>query len=416
MAALDLDCSHAICIPACNEDHGFQRTLESLVQVAGAPQALIIIVVNGADDSSDDVHAGNQLFLEWIRGLLQLPSRPWALAHWEELNILLVDHASPGLRLPARQGVGLARKIASDIALMLYAEGKIRSPWMGCTDADVELPADYLTSLPSESEPFAAALYPFVHMLEGDASQQQAMRLYECFLHYFVLGMRWAGSPYAYHSIGSSFAVHMERYAAVRGFPRRLAAEDFYLLNKLIKQAPLVRLQSGSVRIRGRASDRVPFGTGRALQEIQAKETPYKVYDPRVFAGLGQWIRALSRFAEAPDTVDLAASLEHPTLPKGLLLSALTEQGAIEAAHGAREQARPGKQLRRRLFEWNDAFRSLRLIHLLRDRGLESMELRQALDCAPFIGGELETAPADEAWAALSKEVARGGRETLGLF
>jgi hypothetical protein len=105
--------------------------------------------VNGAEDSPDAVHAGNQLFLDWLRGLLQLPARPWALARWEGLQILLIDRASPGLRLPARQGVGLARKIASDIALMLHAAGKIRSPWMGCTDADVELPPDYLSSLPS---------------------------------------------------------------------------------------------------------------------------------------------------------------------------------------------------------------------------------------------------------------------------
>jgi len=301
------------------------------------------------------------------------------------------------------------------VALMLHAAGKIHSPWMGCTDADVELPEDYLTGLPSGTSPFAAALYPFVHTLEGEPSQQQAMRQYECFLHYFVLGMRWAESPYAYHSIGSSFAVHMERYAAVRGFPRRLAAEDFYLLNKLIKQAPLVRLQSGPVRIRGRASDRVPFGTGRALQEIQATVTPYEVYDPRVFDGLGQWNRALSRFAEAPDRVDLSASLEHPALPKGLLLSALTEQGAIEAALVACEQARPGGHLRRRLFEWNDAFRSLRLIHLLRDGGLASMELDQALAEAPFLGAGLQAGLADDPRAALATEVARGGRDPLGL-
>ena len=95
-------------------------------------------------------------------------------------------------------------------------------------DADVLLPADYLTALPEDDAPYSAALYPFEHTLEGSPAQQTAMQQYECYLHYYVLGLQAAGSPYAYHSIGSSFAVHMDRYAAVHGFPKKLAGHNQY--------------------------------------------------------------------------------------------------------------------------------------------------------------------------------------------
>jgi hypothetical protein len=389
---LDLDCQHAICIPACDEGPRFLETLDSLALLEGAENALLILVVNGAEDSSEGVHAGNRAFLDWIRGVLQIPAQPLVQCGWRGLQILLVDHASPGRLLPARQGVGLARKIASDVALGLSCIGALSSPWMGCTDADVVLPGDYLSRLPAADSPFSAALYPFLHETEGAPGQQQAMRFYECFLHYYVLGMRWAGSPYAYHSIGSSFAVHMERYAAVRGFPRRLAGEDFHLLNKLVKQAPLVQVQSQPIRIRGRESDRVPFGTGRALEQIQGQSDPYRVYDPRVFDGLGTWVRALEAFAQAPSEVDLGAELSSPGLPEGLLQGCLQEQGAIAAALRLSEQAPAGAQLRGRLFEWNDALRSLRLIHLLRDAGLPSLELEEAIAQAPFTPSDASVA------------------------
>ena len=166
---LDLDCSHAICIPACSEDERFLDTLESLRAVEGGDAALVILVVNGAEDSPEAVHDANRLFLEWLRACLRIPSKPIALTRWKGLRILVLDHASSGRRLPAKQGVGLARKIASDLALRWYAKGHIRSPWMCCTDADVELPPDYLTGLPPGDSRYAAVLYPFVHQLEGDA-------------------------------------------------------------------------------------------------------------------------------------------------------------------------------------------------------------------------------------------------------
>jgi len=47
--------------------------------------------------------------------------------------------------------------------------------------------------------------------------------------------LQQAGSPYAYHTIGSAFACRAEAYIAAGGMNRRHAAEDFYFLQQLAK-------------------------------------------------------------------------------------------------------------------------------------------------------------------------------------
>jgi hypothetical protein len=51
------------------------------------------------------------------------------------------------------------------------------------------------------------------------------------------------------------------------------------------------------------------------------------------------------------------------------LVQTLEKLGAFEAAEQASQQV-SGVQLQRRLMEWNDAFRTLKLVHGLRDLGI----------------------------------------------
>lgn len=383
------DWTHAVCIPACNEDASILETLSSIRQADGGSDALLILIVNGSEDAAPGVHEANLGLLELLRSHCGVGSAPIALGNMDGLGVLLIDRASKSRRLPARQGVGLARKIAADIALDLYNRGAISSPWLLCTDADVIVPQDYFTALPPPDTSLSAAVFPFEHTLEGDTAQHRAMRSYESYLHYYMLGLHWAGSPYAMQTIGSLFAIHAERYAAVRGFPKRMAGEDFYLLNKLAKVGPVLPLDAGRVQVRGRHSERVPFGTGAALRQIQVLEESdrdYTVYDPRVFAAVRTWISALREFSEHADISRLNTSLETDSLvPNQGLLRALTKLGAIDAAESASKNTRPGPSLARRLFEWNDAFRTLKLVHLLRDDELASMPLCDALKQAVFL-------------------------------
>ena len=116
----------------------------------------------------------------------------------------------------------------------LYANGQLESPWVRSTDADVWVPPDYWTrTLPSGDG--SALWMAYEHVGEGGESQESAMMEYEIYLHYHSLGLQSAGSPYPFPCIGSTLWIHVEKYAAVRGFPKKEAGEDFYLLNKLAK-------------------------------------------------------------------------------------------------------------------------------------------------------------------------------------
>ena len=59
---------------------------------------------------------------------------------------------------------------------------------------------------------------------------------------------------------------------------------------------------------------------------------------------------------------------------------------AIEAMREAIARSGDGATMRRHFHTWFDAFRTLKLVHALRDAGLPSMPWRQALAEAPFAG------------------------------
>ncbi len=360
---------HVLCIPATQEATSLPDTIRSASQAEEAAQALLVVVVNARETASEEVHRSNEDTLRWLGGQ---GTMRWTQA--EGLDVLVVERASPGRYLPEGQGVGLARKIAGDVALSLIASGTLQTTWIRFTDADVFLPSDFFQRLTRPLHGVSATLMPYTHRLEGPTHQQAAMRRYDAFLSQYTAGLRRAGSPYAYAAIGSLISVNTEAYAAVRGVPKRLAGEDFYLLNKLAKVGSVQQLDGAPVIIRGRLSDRVPFGTGAALGQLMGggpSAKTFRGYDPRVFDGLGLWLSMLRRFAAEPERVSLTTLLDQVDGPIGIALrSAVSELGAVEAAERAREQAR-GPALLRRLMEWNDAFRTLKLIHGMRGAGLD---------------------------------------------
>ena len=167
---------------------------------------------------------------------------------------MIVDCVSQPL--PAKAGVGLARKIGTDIALRLQSTGQVASPWLYQSDADAQLPANYFDERGHNlCDKQGAVVFGHRHY-STDASLTRAVRLYEKHMQYYVTGLAQAGSTYAYPSLGSTIAIHSISYAAVRGYPQRNAAEDFYLLNKIAKVHGVVYLPRTVVSLAARLSDR----------------------------------------------------------------------------------------------------------------------------------------------------------------
>ena len=323
------DYRFVLMIPAFDEPESFlTRTLPP-----DARDVLVILVANVPDKVAPSDPA-----VERTKRLRRLEGRFDAARN---VDVIVIDRTE--VPIPARQGVGLARRIGGDVALRLIEDGTVATPILFCTDADAVLPPGYFDA--PRAEGAAAWVYPFAHVSEDPALEQAALG-YELSLRYYVNRLATAGSPYAFHTVGSCLAIDATAYAMVRGFPKRNAAEDFYMLNKLAKVGPVRRLAEPVIEIEARASDRVPFGTGPALAA-----SPDDV---------------ASRIDYAPETFDLLRLL-HDAALRGAWSTWPEPVSELLDAVGY-ERTRPPPRDARAFFTWFDAFRTVKFVHAARRR------------------------------------------------
>ena len=388
-------------VPLQREDESFLDNLAPALAGAGG-RVLVIAVVNATDEATTATHDANARLLgvladrlvpRQVLPALQLSAATASLGRLAGFDLLLIDRASAGKRLPVGQGVGLARRIGMDLALALHQLEGSQSPWLATTDADAQPPATYFQAIAAVAPLTAggvrrvALTLPFWHAPSGDAAIDRATADYELSLRYYTLGLAAAGSPYAYESMGSSIVVLAEAYAEVRGFPRRNAGEDFYLLDKLAKVGALHRPDCEPIRLRSRTSDRVPFGTGRKVGEIVGNGGALSTYHPRVFELLRVTLAALRLAVAKRDAAALQLLLQEQLDPgtHGAVSSVLDELQVFEALQGMFDASPDARVRERRLLTWFDALRTLRFIHLLEvSAGLMRLPLYAALATAPF--------------------------------
>ena len=320
------------------------------------------------------------------KGAARLPDALGVAAHprapASRGTLLVIDRAVEGHFLPEGQGVGLARKIGNDAVLAISAAGRIASPWLHNTDADTLLPRDYFDQIePIDPAGVGCAVYFFDHRFEADPDLAQAGRLYEISLRYYVLGLAWAGSPYAYQSMGSCLAIPSGRLrGGKRGFPRKNAAEDFYVLDKLAKVGTIARLAGAPLSSRGAVGPRSlrhgPRAAGPHREEARRPGRfpplpPARLRAPRRVApdsatSRGRAEEWRSAFARIPRG--------NPFFRDGRLEPRCAASTLAAVAEAVAARAIPDALLRR-LHTWFDAFRTLKLAHALRDSGFPSTAL-----------------------------------------
>jgi hypothetical protein len=399
--------SHVLVVPALNESAALLDGYAAAARAAGG-RVLCIVVVNASESLEAEAFEGNARCLSELRERMQScrsihESPPVWFGSVADLDVLVVDRSSPGFRLPKRQGVGLARRIGCDLAAALAARQAFTGTLIACTDGDAVLPSDYFARIDAcRGGQVSALLFPFQHEPSGDGPVDLATQLYELSLRYYVLGLVRAGSPYAFQTLGSSIAIDVDCYAKVRGFPRLRAGEDFYVLCKLAKVLPVRRDFGDPIRIRSRRSARVPFGTGAGVAKLEGRELV--LYAPRSFEVLGVWLRCLNEFARTRDCGRALSLLGGVAREEREALDAVLVDLDAERTLNEASRATPGSGLRRRLHTWFDGFRTLKLIHALRESCLPDQGFREALSRTEFVGArELETSDPLALCRALSK-------------
>jgi hypothetical protein len=390
--ALPVEYDRALVVPAFRESAslltGYARAAET-----SRGTTLCILVVNAPDDATEAEYRQTASCLDGVlaslstRSALSASPGPAALgtASAGKLDVLVVDRASPGVRISRKGGVGLARKIGFDIALALHSAGKLRSRFLYGTDADATLPERHFDEAEKHADA-AAVLFPFWHRASSDPGVTRATAHYEASLRYYVAGLAFAGSPYAFHTLGSAMAVSAEAYASVRGMPKREAAEDFYLLNKVAKVGRVALGATGAVTLESRESGRTPFGTGAAVADA-LRGAPAKFYSPACFVALRAVLATFTRFAEHGDVNGVFTDLERSLseAEHGAVSSAMGEKAARAALEASSRDGASGEDRLRRVHTWFDAFHTRKVVHALRDRVYPGIPALDALRSAPFV-------------------------------
>lgn len=384
-----------VVIPALAEKEALFETLHRLSknQPSDLGRTLVICVINNRDEGIADPEdiENNRQTMMLLRALIHgdrnafSPSFDYAGQLCRQiissgLRLAYVDASSRGMEMPGKGGgVGMARKLGLDKALSLFDYRSPAKKLLLNLDADAWVEPHYLSAVRHffETEKVSAAVVSYSHRPDQDSALQAAICCYEIFLRYYVLGLGFAGSPYAFHSIGSTMICTPESYVAVRGMNRRDAAEDFYFLDKLAKLGPVARIHTTTVYPSGRPSRRVPFGTGRRMiRFLEERHNEYLLYDPEVFRILKHWLETMAGGPrqEAQSILSVAVRI-HPLLRSFLELNRFQEVWPrIQRNH------REHDALVRQFHVWFDGFKTMKLIHYLTENGFPQRDMFSVLN------------------------------------
>ena len=322
----------AVIIPALAESETLPLTLASLTENPAelCRQTLVLVVVNNRADAPLKEKLDNQRTFDWLR------TDPFPA-----LNLAWIDASSSGLELPPKDGVGMARKIGFDLALPQLDWAA--DPLLISLDADTLVDQHYLPSIYCHfhASSCAGGTLPFRHQPAGNPKQEAAIRQYELYLRCYLFGLQHAGSPYAFHTIGSAFACTAAGYISAGGMNRRLGAEDFYYLQQLAKISGVELVKGTVVQPSPRSSTRVPFGTGDAVQlQLASGIESFTYIAASSFKVLQGWLQIITQGWEnsTEDLLRQAGDLSSPLKTFLGELEFCTTWERIRKNHSGRQQ------------------------------------------------------------------------------
>ena len=383
--------SQVVVIPAYAEKEMLFSTLVSLAQnnSSSLEYSLILCVVNNKSETPSAQVRNNQTTIEYLDALVRKKGLkkfstdkkiyPQLLKIADtQLKLGYIDASSKGYEIPKSDGgVGMARKIGMDTALRLLKKSISPEKLIISLDADTLVQTNYLAAIKNYFIPkVKTAIVAYEHQMPVDYEGQAAICCYEIFLRYWVLGLRYAKSPWAFHSIGSTIITSTDSYLQVRGMNRREAGEDFYFLNKLAKIGKISYIKDICVFPSARSSFRVPFGTGKAVERfLSGQRQEYLLYDPQIFIVISQWLEFMNNsLLLREDEILKEAQRIHPAL-----YSFLVNSRFAEAWSKIRRNAKYEKTLKHHFNDWFDGFKTFKLIKYLTKTAYPPIDMFDAL-------------------------------------
>lgn len=340
-----------IVIPVYKEK-GLLRALDS-INACTRPKGsvLIIALINESEDDTTEAKEINQACIELLN-------------NYTSRFELLYSY----LRLPAKKaGVGLARKIGMDEAARILTS-QDHDGLIICFDADCRCEKNYLIEIETNfrDPKVRAGVVFYQHELEG--KNRDAILNYELYLRYYIDAIRYTKFPFAHQTLGSCIVVRSSTYQSEGGMNTRKAGEDFYFLNKVIPLGGFTEVNSTTIYPSDRVSDRVPFGTGKAVGQLLNSNEPYQVYHPSSFEDLRVLFSQVSSYWTGT----------FQCVPSSI--QQFFNGNFEDEVAQIRKQTKTIETFTQRFFLWFDAFRILKYVHFARDEHYPNVPIEQALD------------------------------------
>lgn len=272
----------AICIPVCNEYPTFMNTLKSISISCAVANTKVHVVccVNNKINSNEKVLENNFRMIYELNRIKK--SENDDSENQSLLQISVLDFTKENA-FTEKQGVGWARKIAMDYALVNGAKV------LASLDADTLVDENYILQLKYflEQKMNCATMNFFHKRIENfsdDNNQNQnsiqlnlAIQHYEDYIKNHSKKLAECGTPFCYSALGCIIVCSDKMYCECGGMKNKLAGEDFYFIQEMIKNVisknpnkinNAIEFLDTEVKPATRFSDRVLFGTGKALEEI----------------------------------------------------------------------------------------------------------------------------------------------------
>ncbi len=373
------DLEIVVVIPAHNESE-INITLSALYSCERPIGSVeIILVVNASETAQEDVlHQNLETFAicqAWAKQQTDPKFQVYSILE----NELPKKHA----------GVGLARKIGMDEAVRRFEMVGNDQGVIACFDADSTCEPTYLKALESHFSKYPktpGCSIKYAHPLFGtqfEAHTYLGIAYYELHLRYYNQALRACGYPNAYHTVGSSMAVRSSAYQKQGGMNKRQAGEDFYFLHKIIALGDFTELNETCVIPSPRSSDRVPFGTGRAIGDfLKAPSKGYYTYNIEAFKYLAIFFKNVPEYY----LTNTHLVQQGGVLPY-VMIDFLSAYFFDERVDEIRKNSSNINSFTKRFYNWFNAFMILKFVHFVRDNAHPNVRVeRAALDLLKATG------------------------------
>ena len=334
------DLEMVVVIPAYKESQ-LDLAVHSLLACSEvACRVILLIVINAPEQSSlDDLNLNQRAYeeIKQIKGT-------------DQITIQVVNIGLP----QKKAGVGLARKIGLDEAVRWFKKLN-HSGILVCFDGDCRCSDTYLSAIYSayKNQNLNAGILAYEHPLDLESG----IIPYELGLRYYTDSLRYSGYPNVHQTLGSCITINSDHYCKHGGMNTKKAGEDFYFLNKIVRKPGFAEINEALVYPAARISDRVPFGTRRALIGYQVdKENIISTYNPLIFEDIKIFMTSLPEIIQGQ-------SPNFPTAIQKFLNAVDFYQKLDKLLKNCRNLTSFYKQF----YDWFDYFMILKMIHFSRD-------------------------------------------------